>query len=84
MNSSNKKSRNSPQKNRIQSRYGVADKDTGGSNIFVAVRVRPINDKETYISSFETAKVMDQNMVLLLDPQYEMAPDDVILNSIKI
>ena len=48
-----------------------------GSNIFVAVRVRPLNEKETYISNFETAKILNEQTVVLLDPQYEMAPDDV-------
>lgn len=73
-----KKRSKSARKRRAGSNYGVSDKNTGGSNIFVAVRVRPINDKETYISNFETAKVIDNNTVLLLDPQYEMAPEDVI------
>lgn len=77
MNSGRKRSR-SPQKKRARSKYKVDDKKTGGSNIFVAVRVRPVNEKERYISNFETAKVIDDQIVLLLDPQYEMAPEDVI------
>lgn len=42
----------------------------------VAVRSRPLNDKERTISEFETIKVMDGKMLLLIDP--EMNSDEVI------
>ena len=51
--------------------------DSASTNIYVAVRLRPLSQKEKYISTFETAKVLNDKYVVLLDPQYEMAPDDV-------
>lgn len=52
-------------------------KNNPPSTIRVAVRVRPLNEKEKYISNFDTARVVDKNLLVLLDPQYEMSPDDV-------
>ena len=75
---SNKKKISSKKKKRSQKPSGeTSEFEAGGSNIFVAVRVRPLNDKERYISDFETVKVLNENFVVLLDPQYEMAPEDV-------
>ncbi len=42
------------------------------------IRIRPINQKELYISDFESAGCLDKNLVVLHDPQYEMCPEDVL------
>lgn len=52
--------------------------EDGKSNMLVVVRIRPLNEKETYISNFETVKTLPNNEIVLLDPQFEMAaPEDV-------
>lgn len=56
-------------------------KNNPPSTIRVAVRVRPLNEKEKYISNFDTARVVDKNLLVLLDPQYEMSPDDHFRNN---
>lgn len=43
----------------------------------VAVRIRPLNQKELAKSDFETVKVLDERVIVLLDPGFELNPDDV-------
>lgn len=43
----------------------------------MAVRVRPLNNKELSQSEFETIRVLDQKMIVLLDPGNEFESDDV-------
>ena len=51
----------------------------GGLNsILVAIRVRPLNSKELSISNFETINILDQKLVVLMDPQNEFEREDVI------
>ena len=40
----------------------------GTFNILVAVRCRPLNQKEKEISDIEIVKVLDKNMLVLIDP----------------
>ena len=40
----------------------------GKSNMLVVVRVRPLNEKETFVSKFETAHVAGHNEIILTDP----------------
>ncbi len=47
-------------------------------NIKVAVRVRPLNSKELTVSDFDTVRILDQKLVILLDPGNEFEPEDVI------
>lgn len=49
----------------------------GKSNILVAVRIRPLANKEMIISSHETVAVTDNKVINLNDPQFEMSPNDV-------
>lgn len=35
--------------------------ESGSSNMLVAVRIRPLNEKEKYISDFETIKIVNDN-----------------------
>jgi hypothetical protein len=41
------------------------------------VRVRPLNTKEHAQSEFETIRVLDQKVIVLLDPGNEFESDDV-------
>jgi len=43
----------------------------------VAVRCRPLNSKELTVSDFETVRILDQKLVILLDPGNEFEPEDV-------
>ena len=43
----------------------------------VTVRLRPLNSKEALKSEFETVKILDEHVLALLDPGYELNPDDV-------
>ena len=40
-----------------------------------------MNSKEYSISNFETVKILDRKVVILLDPQNEFERDDVIINA---
>jgi len=55
----------------------IEDLKNGSSNILVAVRVRPLNSKELTFSNYETLKVLDNKVVVLLDPQNQFDPNDV-------
>lgn len=41
------------------------------------MRVRPLNSKELSISNFETIRVLDSKVIVLMDPQNEFEPEDV-------
>lgn len=41
------------------------------------MRSRPLSSKEVAKSSYETVKVLDERVAVLLDPGYELNPDDV-------
>ena len=45
----------------------------------VAVRMRPLNSKELTVSDFETVRILDNKLVILLDPGNEFEPEDVLL-----
>lgn len=49
----------------------------GKSNILVAVRIRPLSTNEVIISNHETVSVIDNKVINLNDPQFEMSPNDV-------
>ena len=61
------------------SRQLIKSMQSGESNMLVAVRVRPLNSKETYLSNFETLKLIGNNELLVLDPQFELAEEEVYL-----
>lgn len=44
----------------------------------VAVRMRPLNSRELIVSDFETVRILDKKLVILLDPGNEFEPEDVI------
>ena len=43
----------------------------------MTVRLRPLNSREALKSEFETVKILDEHVLALLDPGYELNPDDV-------
>lgn len=49
----------------------------GVNNILVAVRSRPISQKEKAVSDFETLRVLDKKVVVLLDPGNNFEKEDV-------
>jgi len=51
-----------------QSYQDLSNEEEDTANIFVAVRLRPLSQKEQYISTFETAKLLNEKYVVLLDP----------------
>lgn len=46
----------------------------------VAVRSRPLSQKEKEFSDFEIVKILDKKMVILIDPYEYNAPTDVFKN----
>lgn len=46
----------------------------------VAVRCRPLWNKEKEVSDFEIVKILDRKMVILMDPYEYNAPSDVFKN----
>ena len=55
----------------------IEELKSGNNNILVAVRTRPLNSKELNVSDFEIVRVLDQKVVVLLDPGNEFQYDDV-------
>ena len=56
-------------------------KQNNSNNITVIVRVRPLSNKEKYISTYETARCVDSRLIVLHDPQYELNPEDIFRNN---
>jgi len=52
----------------------------GTYNIMVAVRCRPLWNKERDFSEFEIVKILDKKMVILMDPYEYNAPTEVFKN----
>ncbi|CAK60116.1 unnamed protein product (macronuclear) [Paramecium tetraurelia] len=55
----------------------------GVSNILVAIRVRPLSQKERSQSEFETIRILDNKMIVLLDPDSEREDDLLKKNRLK-
>ena len=51
--------------------------ETSPIGFTVCIRVRPLLAKDKYISEFECVRCLDEKLIVLLDPQYEMSPEDV-------
>lgn len=48
--------------------------------IQVAVRTRPLSQKEKEFSEFEIVKILDKKLVILIDPYEYNGPSDVFKN----
>lgn len=53
----------------------IQDIKAGSNNILVAVRVRPLSQKELSVIDLDTVKVLDSKIVVLLDPENEFSKD---------
>ena len=58
----------------------IEEMKRGSYNILVAVRCRPLNKREKELSNTETVKIMDDKMVILLDPIEYNGPNNVFKN----
>ena len=58
----------------------IEEMKRGSYNILVAVRCRPLNKREKELSNTETVKIMDDKMVILLDPIEYNRPNNVFKN----
>ena len=66
--------------NNIQTKSLVEDMKKGSYNILVCVRCRPLSVFEHQLSSFETIRIMDNKMVILMDPIEYNGPSTVFKN----
>ena len=58
----------------------VEDMKKGSYNILVCVRCRPLSISEQQLSSYETIKIMDNKMVILMDPIEYNGPSTIFKN----
>jgi kinesin family protein 18/19 len=58
----------------------IDDLKKGSYNILVVVRCRPLSILESQISSYETIRIMDNKMVVLMDPIEYNGPNSVFKN----
>ena len=72
---------NSPElkKNEDTSTY-VEEMKKGTYNILVCVRCRPLSSLEYQLSTFETIRIMDNKMVILMDPIEYNGPNTIFKN----
>ena len=63
-----------------ESKNYIEDMKKGTFNILVAVRCRPLNLKEKEISDIEIVKVLDKNMLVLIDPYEYNGHSDIFKN----
>ncbi|EAR82018.2 kinesin motor catalytic domain protein (macronuclear) [Tetrahymena thermophila SB210] len=50
----------------------------GQNNILVAIRCRPLNQREIEKSEYEVVRILDERVVVLIDPYYESNQNDVL------
>ncbi|KAL4486672.1 hypothetical protein ABPG72_022147 [Tetrahymena utriculariae] len=50
----------------------------GQNNILVAIRCRPLNQREIERSEYEAVRILDERVVVLIDPYYESNQNDVL------
>ena len=58
----------------------LEDMKKGSYNILVCVRCRPLSNLELQISNYETIKIMDNKMVVLMDPIEYNGPNNIFKN----
>ncbi|CAD8105985.1 unnamed protein product [Paramecium sonneborni] len=67
----------------IETKKFIDELKNGVSNILVAIRVRPLSQKERSLSEFETIRILDNKMIVLLDPEQEREDDLLRKNRLK-
>ena len=58
----------------------LEDMKKGTYNIMVAVRCRPLWNKEKEFSEYEIVKILDRKMVILMDPYEYNGPNEIFKN----
>ena len=58
----------------------IEDMKKGAYNILVCVRCRPLSSLEYQLSAFETIRIMDEKMVILMDPIECNGPNTIFKN----
>ena len=66
--------------NNVPTKSYVEDMEKGSYNILVCVRCRPLSSFEHQLSSYETIRIMDNKMVILMDPIEYNGPSTVFKN----
>ncbi|CAD8091684.1 unnamed protein product [Paramecium primaurelia] len=67
----------------METKKFIDELKNGVSNILVAIRVRPLSQKEKSLSEFETIKILDNKMIVLMDPEQERDEDLLRKNRLK-
>ncbi|CAD8201892.1 unnamed protein product [Paramecium octaurelia] len=67
----------------IETKKFIEELKNGVSNILVAIRVRPLSQKERSLSEFETIRILDNKMIVLMDPEQEREEDLLRKNRLK-
>ena len=76
----NEKEKETIQKENEETKSYIEDMKKGSYNILVCVRCRPLSSLECQLSSYETIRIMDNKMVVLLDPIEYNGPNSVFKN----
>ena len=58
----------------------IEDMKKGTYNILVCVRCRPLSSLEYQLSAYETIRIMDEKMVILMDPIEYNGPNTIFKN----
>ena len=66
--------------NNVPTKSYIEDMEKGSYNILVCVRCRPLSVFEHQLSSYETIRIMDNKMVILMDPIEYNGPSTVFKN----
>ena len=60
----------------------IEDMKKGTYNILVCVRCRPLSSLEYQLSAYETIRIMDNKMVVLMDPIEYNGPNTIFKNTV--
>ena len=71
---------NNQQNNNDDTQNYLEDMKKGSYNILVCVRCRPLSQLELQISNYETIKIMENKMVVLMDPIEYNGPNSIFKN----
>lgn len=71
--SSRRNSTRAPEENNSDSEDLVGQMQQGASNILVAVRCRPLTKKERDIDDTNLIQILDEKVVLIMDPQFKLS-----------
>ena len=75
-----KKKNNNNNNNTISTQNYIDELKKGTYNILVVVRCRPLSQYESQISNFETIRILDEKMLVLIDPIEYNGPNNIFKN----